>query len=291
MRIAFIGLGAMGAPMAARLAAHRPVTGFDLSAEARERAAAPGLTMSATLAAAARGAVFVLTMLQEGAQTLEVWRQALAVAEPGALFVDCSTIDIEEARAAHAMARSAGARAIDAPVSGGVSGAVAGSLTFMCGGDPQDVTAARPLLEHMGRRVLHCGGAGLGQAAKLCNNLMLGATMAATAEAFALAGKLGLPAQALFDAAVVSSGASWSLTSYCPVAGPVPASPANRDYAPGFKTRLMLKDLRLAAKAAEQAGARTPLCEAAARLYSRYESEGGGENDFSGVFALLSRPK
>jgi 3-hydroxyisobutyrate dehydrogenase len=289
MRIAFIGLGAMGAPMAAQLAEHEYVTGFDQSARAREKAASSGLRLSSTLEEAARGAVCVITMLQEGAQTLAVWRRALPLAKPDALFIDCSTIDIEEARQAHAMARAAGAQSIDAPVSGGVNGAAAGSLTFMCGGEAQAVAAARPVLERMGARVLHCGGPGLGQAAKLCNNLMLGATMAATAEAFALADKLGLETRALFEAASVSSGQSWSLTSYCPVAGPVPASPANRGYEAGFMTRLMLKDLRLAADAAARVGAVTPMRASASSLYAAFESEGGGDMDFSGIFTLLAR--
>jgi 3-hydroxyisobutyrate dehydrogenase len=289
MRIAFIGLGAMGAPMAAQLAEHEYVTGFDQSARAREKAASSGLRLSSTLEEAARGAVCVITMLQEGAQTLAVWRRALPLAKPDALFIDCSTIDIEEARQAHAMARAAGAQSIDAPVSGGVNGAAAGSLTFMCGGEAQAVAAARPVLERMGARVLHCGGPGLGQAAKLCNNLMLGATMAATAEAFALADKLGLETRALFEAASVSSGQSWSLTSYCPVAGPVPASPANRGYEAGFMTRLMLKDLRLAADAAARVGGVTPMRASASSLYAAFESEGGGDMDFSGIFTLLAR--
>jgi 3-hydroxyisobutyrate dehydrogenase len=288
MRIAFIGLGAMGAPMAAHLAEKEAVTAFDVAAPARDRAAAAGLDLAATLEDAVHGAACVITMLQEGAQTLDVWRRAAPLAATGALFIDCSTIDVGEARRAHAMAQAAGARALDAPVSGGVMGAAARSLTFMCGGDAETFAAARPLLEAMGSRVLHCGGPGQGQAAKLCNNLMLGVTMAATAEAFALAQRLGLSPQALFEAASVSSGQSWSLTAYCPVPGPAPASPANRGYKAGFMTRLMMKDLRLALAAAEGAGARAPMCAAAARLYALYESQGGGEKDFSGIYESLA---
>lgn len=287
-RIAFIGLGAMGAPMAANLvAAGEEVIGFDLSDAARDRAATLGVICANTAEEAAAGAEIVVTMLQSGEQVLDVWRKILPRAKRGALFVDCSTIDIESARHAHRIAETAQARAIDAPVSGGVAGAHARGLTFMCGAQDEIFSLARPLLEKMGARVLHCGGPGLGQAAKLCNNLMLGVTMIATAEAFALASKIGLSVEALYDVASVSSGQSWSLTSYCPVPGPVPASPANRDYAPGFATTLMLKDLRLAEAAAGKTGAVTPLCAAAAQLYALYAAQGGGGRDFSGIVEML----
>ncbi|MGJ0507348.1 MAG: 3-hydroxyisobutyrate dehydrogenase [Methylocystis sp.] len=287
-RIAFIGLGAMGAPMAANLvAAGEKVTGSDRAGGARERAAALGVPCAATAEEAGAGAEVVVTMLQSGEQTLDVWRRLLPRAATGALFIDCSTIDVESARHAHRIAEAALARAIDAPVSGGVAGARAASLTFMCGAEAETFWTAKPILEKMGARILHCGGPGLGQAAKLCNNLMLGVTMIATAEAFALADRIGLSAEALYEAAAVSSGQSWSLTSYCPVPGPVPASPANRDYAPGFLTVLMLKDLRLAETAAAQAGAVTPLCAAAAQLYALYAAQGGAEKDFSGVIEIL----
>lgn len=287
-RIAFIGLGAMGAPMAANLAAAgETVTGFDTAAAARDHAAALGVPVAATIEAAGAGSEIVVTMLQRGEQVLDVWRTLLPRATPGALFVDCSTIDIESARHAHLIAGTARAKAVEAPVSGGVAGARARSLTFMCGAEAEAFFIARPLLEKLGARILHCGGPGLGQAAKLCNNLMLGVTMIATAEAFALAARIGLSAEALFEVAAVSSGQSWSLTSYCPVPGPVPASPANRAYAPGFATSLMLKDLRLAEAAAGKAGAVTPLCAAAAQLYALYEARGGGGKDFSGIIELL----
>jgi 3-hydroxyisobutyrate dehydrogenase len=287
-RIAFIGLGAMGAPMAANLvAAGEATTGFDRADAACETAAGLGVPVAATAQEAAQGADVVFTMLQSGEQVLEVWRALLPGAAKGALFVDCSTIDPDSARHAHSLAELARAHAVDAPVSGGVAGARAGSLTFMCGATTEAFWLAKPLLEKMGARIFHCGGPGLGQAAKLCNNLMLGVAMIATAEAFGLASRLGLSPQALFDVAAVSSGQSWSLTSYCPVPGPVPAAPANRNYEAGFATRLMLKDLRLAEAAAAQGGAVTPLCAAAAQLYALYEAGGGGARDFSGVYEML----
>ncbi|WP_442756218.1 3-hydroxyisobutyrate dehydrogenase [Methylocystis sp. JAN1] len=288
-RIAFIGLGAMGAPMARNLAAAKlDVAGFDSAEAAREKAAASGLDARASLAEIATGAGAVVTMLQNGEQVLAVWREALPLARENALFIDCSTIDIVDARAAHELARKAGALSVDAPVSGGVAGAEAGSLTFMCGATGGAFAAATPILEKMGARLFHCGGPGLGQAAKLCNNLMLGVAMIATAEAFTLAERLGLPARTLFEVAAASSGQSWSLTTYCPVAGLAPASPANKDYAAGFATKLMLKDLRLAESAAAKSGAVTPLCAAAAQLYALYEARGGGGRDFSGVIQMLS---
>lgn len=287
-RIGFIGLGAMGAPMAAHLAAAGDeVRGFDRADAARDAAAAMGVSMAASVEEAATGAETVITMLQSGDQVLEVWRAALPQAAKGALFVDCSTIDLESARHAHRIAELAQARAIDAPVSGGVAGARARSLTFMCGAEAGVFWSSKPLLEKMGARVFHCGGPGLGQAAKLCNNLMLGVAMIATGEAFGLASRIGLSPEALFEVAAVSSGQSWSLTSYCPVPGPVPSSPANRDYEAGFATRLMLKDLRLAEAAAAKAGAVTPLCAAAAQLYALYEAQGGGAKDFSGIFEMI----
>lgn len=288
-RIAFIGLGAMGAPMALNLAAAKlDIAGYDNAGAAREKAAASGLDVSASLARIATGADTVVTMLQNGEQVLAVWRALLPLAPKGALFIDCSTIDMAQAREAHEIAGGAGALSVDAPVSGGVAGAQAGSLTFMCGATAEAFAAATPILEKMGARLFHCGGPGLGQATKLCNNLMLGVTMIATAEAFALAERVGLSARTLFEVAAVSSGQSWSLTTYCPVAGLAPASPANKGYAAGFATRLMLKDLRLAEAAAAKAGAVTPLCAAASQLYALYEARGGGGRDFSGVFEMLA---
>lgn len=288
-RIAFIGLGAMGLPMARNLAAAKlRLLCFDAAEAARERAARCGLDVVSSLDEVAVGADTVVTMLQNGEQVLDVWRALPPLAAEGALFVDCSTIDVAQACEAHALASYSGARAVDAPVSGGVAGAEAGTLTFMCGATAEAFSAAAPILEKMGARLFHCGGPGLGQAAKLCNNLMLGVTMIATAEAFALAERIGLPAQKLFEVAAVSSGQSWSLTTYCPVAGLGPASPASKDYEAGFATRLMLKDLRLAENAAARAGAVTPLGAAAAQLYALYEAQGGGGRDFSGVIEMLA---
>jgi 3-hydroxyisobutyrate dehydrogenase len=288
-RIAFIGLGAMGAPMSLNLAAGGlEVAGYDSAGAARERAAALGIDVAASLEEAASGADAVVTMLQSGAQVLAVWGALLARLPANALFIDCSTIDMESAKQAHALAARDGARAVDAPVSGGVAGARARSLTFMCGANEDAFEAARPILEKMGARVFHCGAPGLGQAAKLCNNLMLGVNMIATAEAFGLAARLGLPEQTLFNVASASSGQSWSLTRYCPVAGLVPGAPAGDDYAPGFATTLMLKDLRLAEEAAARSGAVTPLCAAAAQLYALYQAQSGGGRDFSGVFEMLA---
>ena len=289
-RIAFIGLGAMGAPMAANLVAEGcEVAGFDRAVSACETASALGVPIGASMEETTAGAGAVITMLQSGEQLLSVWRALLPVAHRGSIFIDCSTVDMESAVYAHELARQAGIRSVDAPVSGGVAGARAGTLTFMCGADEEAFATAKPILEKMGARVIRCGGPGLGQAAKICNNLMLGVTMIATAEAFALGEKIGLSARALFDVASVSSGQSWSLTSYCPVPDLVPSSPANDAYRAGFMTRLMLKDLRLAENAGASVGAVTPLCAAAAQLYALFEAEGGGASDFSGVIQMLRR--
>ncbi len=287
MRAAFIGLGNMGRPMAAALArAGVKTRGFDLNASLVEAAAQEGVAAANTLRDAIDGADVAITMLQSGDQTLAVWREIAPLAR-GKLLIDCSTIDVESARAAHRLAQEAGARSVDAPVSGGVAGAKAATLTFMCGGEQEAFAAANPILEHMGAHVLHCGGAGMGQAAKICNNLMLGATMIATAEAFVLAEKLGLSHRALFDAASISSGQSWSLTTYCPVPEMTPASPANNDYRPGFMTALMLKDLRLAQEAAAHAGAASPLGAVATQLYALHQSAGQGGADFSSIIRLI----
>ena len=288
MTLAFIGLGNMGGPMAANLAkAGLAPRGFDVVPMLRETAAGAGLTIAASSAEAARNADVIVTMLPAGKHVLDVWREVLGVAKPGALIVDCSTIDVASARAAHALAEGAGLLALDAPVSGGTAGAQAGTLTFMCGGSDAAFAAARPVLEKMGKKLVHCGGAGAGQAAKICNNMILGATMIATCEAFVLAEKLGLSHQALFDVASTSSGQSWSLSSYCPVPGPVPASPANRDYKPGFAAALMLKDLTLAQEAARASGAATPLGAHAAEIYARFNAAGHAGDDFSGVIRWL----
>ena len=286
--IAFIGLGNMGGPMAANLvkAGHR-VLGFDLAANLREAAAESGVAPVATSFDAVAEADVVVTMLPAGKPVLSVWEETVGAAKKGALFIDSSTIDVESARRAHSLAAKAGLPSIDAPVSGGTGGAKAATLTFMCGGEAGAFAAAKPILEAMGKRIVHCGGAGAGQAAKICNNMILGATMIVTAEAFVLAEKLGLSHQALFDVASTSSGQSWSLTSYCPVPGPVPTSPANSDYKPGFAAALMLKDLKLAQEAALASGATTPLGAEAAQLYALFSAAGHAGDDFSGIINFL----
>jgi 3-hydroxyisobutyrate dehydrogenase len=286
--IAFIGLGNMGAPMAANLVkAGHPVVGFDLLEPLRAEAAAGGVKIAASGREAVASADIVVTMLPAGRHVLSVWADCLPSAKRGALFIDSSTIDVASARAAHEAAKSAGVASLDAPVSGGVGGATAGTLTFMCGGADAAFAAAKPVLEKMGKKIVHCGEAGAGQAAKICNNMILGATMIVTCEAFVLAEKLGLSAQALYDVASTSSGQSWSLTSYCPVPGPVPASPANKDYKPGFAAALMLKDLKLAQEAALGAGAATPIGAEAAQLYGLFAAAGQGGEDFSGIINFL----
>ncbi len=287
-KVAFLGLGNMGGPMAANLVkAGFTVAGFDLVDVQKEAAAASGVTVAPSAREAVGGADTVLTMLPAGRHVLQSWADFLSVAAKGALVVDCSTIDVDSAKRAHEAGAAAGAVTLDAPVSGGVGGATAGTLTFMCGGSSEAFDRARPVLEAMGKRIVHCGGAGAGQAAKICNNMILGATMIATCEAFALAEKLGLSAQALFDVASTSSGQSWSLTSYCPAPGPVPASPANHDYKPGFAASLMLKDLRLAQEAAAKVGAATPLGAEAAQLYALFLAAGHAGDDFSGIINFL----
>src|SRR5215831_17992599 len=261
--IGFIGLGNMGAPMAANLlkAGHR-VTGFDLVPAAVEALAAKGGRAAKSAAEAAAAGDVVITMLPAGPQVRAVYLDdggVLASARRGALLIDCSTIDVESARAVAAAAKRAGFDMLDAPVSGGVAGAEAASLTFMVGGEAEVFARAQPLLSAMGRTIVHAGPAGNGQAAKICNNMILGVSMIAVCEAFGLAERLGLEAQTLFDISAKSSGQCWALTSYCPVPGPVPASPANRDYAAGFTAAMMLKDLRLAQQAAGGSAAATPL--------------------------------
>lgn len=286
--IAFIGLGNMGGPMAANLArAGHDVRGFDLVPFLRDNAEKTGVPIAASARQALAGADVVITMLPAGKHVLSVWTDLLPHAGKGALFIDCSTIDVDSARRAHELAGEAGAASVDAPVSGGVAGAKAATLTFMCGAQEAAFAGARPLLENMGKKIIHCGGAGAGQAAKICNNMILGVTMIATAEAFVLAEKLGLSHQALFDVASTSSGQSWSLTSYCPAPGLVPASPANTGYKPGFAAALMLKDLKLAQEAAASAGASTPLGAAAAQLYALYNAWGEGAADFSGIINMI----
>ena len=286
--IAFIGLGNMGGPMAANLvkAGHK-VVAFDLVAASRDQAKADGAVIADSSAAAVKGADNVITMLPAGKHVLSVWTDVIPSMTKGALIIDCSTIDVESAKQAHAMAARHGVLSVDAPVSGGTGGARGATLTFMCGGDEKAFAAAKPVLENMGKRIVHCGGAGAGQAAKICNNMILGVSMIAVSEAFALAEKLGLSHQALFDVASTSSGQCWSLTSYCPVPGPVPTSPANNDYKPGFASALMVKDLTLAQDAARAAGAATPLGKHAQEIYKAFDAAGGGGVDFSGIIRYV----
>jgi 3-hydroxyisobutyrate dehydrogenase len=283
-QIAFIGLGNMGGPMAANLvkAGHK-VIGFDLVQASLDQAKADGVTVAGTAPASVKDAEVVITMLPAGKHVVSVWSDVIPHVARGALMIDCSTIDVESARQAHALASKASLRSVDAPVSGGVGGAKAATLTFMAGGDAKAFSTAKPILEAMGKKIVHCGDAGAGQAAKICNNMILGVSMIAVGEAFALAEKLGLSHQALFDVSSTSSGQCWALTSYCPVPGPVPASPANNGYKPGFASALMVKDLTLAQDAANAAGAATPLGKHAQELYKEFDAAGNGGVDFSGI--------
>src|SRR3954462_10841353 len=286
--IAFVGLGNMGGPMAANLVrAGHVVLGFDLAPASRDAAKADGVRIAGSGAEAVREAEVVVTMLPAGKHVLSVWEEILPAAKPGALVIDSSTIDVESARKAHGMATERGCLALDAPVSGGVGGAKGATLTFMCGGAAEAFSRAEPILARMGKRVVHCGEAGAGQAAKICNNMILGISMIGVCEVFVLDEKLGLSHLALFDVASSSSGQCWSLTSYCPVPGPVPASPANGGYKPGFASALMWKDLKLAQEAATAAGASTPLGAAAAQLYALHNAWGEGGADFSGIIHLI----
>lgn len=286
--IAFIGLGNMGNPMAANLIkAGHEVHGFDLVPDNLKIARDNGVTVMANAAAAVKDADMVITMLPAGKHVLAVYEDIVAAAGKGTLFIDSSTIDVVSARKAHEIAAAAGMLSVDAPVSGGVGGAEAATLTFMAGGSKEAFAKAEPVLKPMGGKIVHCGDAGAGQAAKICNNMILGISMIGVGEAFALAEKLGLSHQALFDVASTSSGQCWSLTTYCPVPGPVPTSPANRDYKPGFSAALMLKDLKLAQEAAQSSGAVTPLGAEAAQLYALFNAMGHGGTDFSGIIRFL----
>ncbi|MFB7267756.1 3-hydroxyisobutyrate dehydrogenase [Streptomyces nojiriensis] len=291
--VAFVGLGRMGGPMAANLvrAGHR-VLGFDLVPELLATAAATGVEPAVSAAAAAAEADVVITMLPAGAHVLALYGEGglLAAARPGTLFVDCSTIDVADARAAHEAAGAAGHHSLDAPVSGGVVGARAASLTFMAGGGAEEFAAAGPLLGAMGRKAVHCGTAGAGQAAKICNNMILAVSMIGVSEAFVLAESLGLDHQALYDVASTASGQCWALTVNCPVPGPVPDSPASRDYLPGFAAPLMAKDLALAANALRAGGVAAPLGLKAAELYADFAAGEGAGLDFSAIVHTL-RPR
>ncbi len=283
MNIGFIGLGNMGGPMAANLAAagHK-VTGFDTATVELE-----GLAIAGTAAAAATGADVVITMLPNGAILRAVAEQVLAAMAPGTTLLDCSTVDVDSARAVADMAAQVGIQTVDAPVSGGIGGAAAGTLTFMAGGPTQAFETVKPLFDIMGQKTVHCGDAGAGQAAKICNNMILGVSMIATCEAFALADKLGLDRQKMFDVVSTSSGYSWSMNAYCPAPGVGPTSPADNNYTPGFAAELMLKDLRLSQQAADGADADTPMGALAQQLYTQFvEAEDGLGKDFS---AMLPR--
>lgn len=283
MQIAFIGLGNMGTPMALNLQnAGHTVTGFDTVA------APDGISCATSAAEAAYGAEVVITMLPNGLIARNVADDVLAVLPQGALVIDCSTIEVDAARAIAEAAAVKGIGFLDAPVSGGVGGAAAGTLTFMVGGDEADFNRAAPLFEIMGQKAVHCGAAGNGQAAKICNNMILGITMIGTCEAFALADKLGLERQAMFDVVSTSSGASWSINAYCPASGVGPQSPADNGYKPGFAAELMLKDLRLSQDAATAADAATPLGALAEAIYAQFvENEDGRGKDFSAMLPRL----
>jgi 3-hydroxyisobutyrate dehydrogenase len=287
--VGFIGVGNMGGGMALNLVkAGHEVWAFDLSADALARVVAGGATAASSARDAATGADLIITMLPAGHHVRAAYEGELfAVAGKDAVLIDCSTIDVATAKALGTAAAAKGLAMVDAPVSGGTAAADAGTLTFMVGGPDAAFAAAQPLLAQMGKAVIHAGGAGMGQAAKICNNMILGATMIATAEAFVLAEKLGLDAQTFFDISSKASGQSWSMTSYCPVPGPVPTSPANRDYAGGFAAALMLKDLKLACEAAQGAGASVPMGAGAEALYQMMINNGAGGSDFSAIIKLL----
>jgi len=289
--IAFIGVGNMGAPMARNLLkAQEQVKAFDLSPAALKPVVDSGAKQAKTALEAVEGADIVLTMLPAGNHVRSVYlddASVLSAARKDALLIDCSTIDIDSARAVHVAAEKKGFDFLDAPVSGGVGGAEAGTLAFMCGGSDKAFARAKPILEKMGKRIVHAGGPGAGQAAKICNNMLLAVSMIGTCEAFALGEKLGLEHQKLLDIMSAASGQCWSLTTYCPVPGPVPTAPSNRQYAGGFATALMLKDLKLAQNAAQNAGATTPLGAEAAQLYSLFAAKGNAQMDFSGIIKML----
>ncbi|WP_443748107.1 3-hydroxyisobutyrate dehydrogenase [Asticcacaulis solisilvae] len=290
MDIAFIGLGNMGSGMAANLVkAGHGVRAFDLNAEAVERAVLAGATKAGSLTEACRDAAAVVTMLPAGQHVRAVYAEVFSLAPPTALLIDCSTIDVDTARAVETDAAGKGFAMVDAPVSGGVAAANGGTLTFMVGGSDDAFKRAEAILSAMGKAVIHAGVAGAGQAAKICNNMLLAITMIGTCEAFGLAEKLGLGHQVFFDIASKASGQNWSLTSYCPVPGPVPSSPANRDYQPGFAAALMLKDLTLAMQAAEMTSADTPLGAKAHALYDALCAQGHAGQDFSYMMERIRR--
>jgi len=286
--IAFMGLGNMGMPMAANLSrAGRKVVGYDLSEEVRVRASKAGMTVALDPKQAMKEADVVITMLPAGKHVHMVWTGLIPLASAGTLFIDCSTIDVETSRACQQMAKAAGMLSLDAPVSGGTTGARAATLTFMVGGERNAYARGAPYLAHMGKKIVHCGDPGAGQAAKICNNMLLGISMVGVCEAFALAEKLGLSHKSLFDVSSTSSGQCWALTSNCPVPGPVPTSPANNHYKPGFAADLMLKDMLLAVEAAESVDADVPLGAKAAELYKQFQAAGHGGLDFSAIIEMM----
>ena len=283
MKIGFIGLGNMGAPMAANLIkAGHEVTGFDVAGVTVEGAAKAG-----SAAEAATGQDAVITMLPNGEILRAVYAEIVPAGAKGSVFIDCSTVDVDSARAAHEMASANGLLSVDAPVSGGVGGAAAGTLTFMAGGSDEAFSRAAPLFEIMGQKAVHCGAAGAGQSAKICNNMLLGISMIGTCEAFALAEKLGLSAQSLFDVVSTSSGSCWSVNTYCPVPGVGPQSPADNGYKPGFAAELMLKDLKLSQQAAGSVSAQTPMGARATELYEKFVAGEGKGRDFSAMIEEL----
>lgn len=291
-KLAFIGLGNMGSGMCANLVkAGYEVRAFDLNPDAVAKAVDAGATGASSIADAVTDAEAIVTMLPAGKHVLDVYfgNDGIATHAPsGALFLDCSTIAVEDARTASAKASETGFAMVDAPVSGGVAAAAAGTLTFMVGGEADAFSCAKPVLEAMGKTIVHAGGAGNGQVAKIANNMLLGISMIATCEAFSLAEKLGLDAQTFFDISSKASGQNWSMTSYCPAPGPVPTAPSNRDYAPGFAVDMMLKDLRLAKGAASAAGAETRFGELAAQVYEQLSADGLGQKDFSVVMRAVA---
>ncbi len=287
--IGFVGVGNMGLGMAANLIkAGHAVTAYDLMSETLDKAVAVGCTRAASAGDAVDGSDALVTMLPSGLHVKDVYEKAVwEWARPGMVLMDCSTIDVQTARDVIATATSKQLLMVDAPVSGGTGGASSGTLTFMVGGSDAAFAKAQPILSAMGKAVIHAGGAGAGQAAKICNNMILGATMIATAEAFNLAIKLGLDPQVFYDISSKSSGQSWSMTTYCPVAGPVPAAPSNADYAGGFATALMLKDMKLSQEAASKSNVSTPITAQATALYQALTNLGGGGKDFSAIIKLL----
>ncbi|MEM9355039.1 MAG: 3-hydroxyisobutyrate dehydrogenase [Pseudomonadota bacterium] len=288
-KIGFIGLGNMGLPMAGNLVkAGHTVTAFDIVDANMKAAAAEGVGTAASANATAEGADVIITMLPAGKHVLGVYQDGLLeAAGKGTLLIDCSTIDVADARQAHTLASEAGMLSLDAPVSGGVGGAQGATLTFMVGGSGDSFSAGQPILEGMGKKIVHCGDGGAGQSAKICNNMILAVTMIGVAEGFCLGEKLGLSHQALFDVVSTATGSCWAVNSYCPVPGPVQTSPANNDFKPGFATALMAKDLTLAQNAALESGASTPMGAEAAHLYRLYMSTGAGGTDFSSIIRFI----